>query len=353
MSCPRSFTSLSKLLPLPAPALALLAALSVSGCGGGGGSGPAGGAPPFGSSYPELAVATSAHTGPGLSATYTRPVANEFDPASSTVVVAPNTPGPGEIRVTVSGMPVTGGTEPDFSFEVDTALLNPLTDSPLTGGTLMPTCANCLRTGTVTASDMETVRFIYLDPAAAGFAYTTLGLWSKAAALPAAAGTDIGGAFSLGVVTRGSDLPTSGGASYAGFFVGRCATSDTSIGAPPVGIYAVGANATAQATFGAGGAVAFQTLNTQIRLESGGSLGAAQSASHLNLNASGLPITGTTGNLFTGPVTAGSLTGTISGAFYGRPDTATSVPPEMGGVVSVTNGSGSQTMVGGFALKVQ
>lgn len=350
MSCPRSFTSLSKLLPLPAPALALLAALSVSGCAGGGG-GPGGSAPPFGSGYPTLANATAANTGDGIALAYTSlQASNEFDQASAaTIVVAPNTPSTGRITVSVSGVAVPGGTEPDFTFEVDTAALAVLANSPLTGGSLAPECQDCLTSGTVTADDGRLVSFTYLDPEQAGLTYSTLGLWSKPSDVST---SELGGAFSLGVVTRGNDLPTSGSASYAGFFIGRYATSDTvTVGAPAVGIYAVGANATAQANFGTG-TVAFQTLNTQIRLEGAG-LGPAQAASHLNLNASGLPITGTTGNLFTGPVTTSALTGTISGAFYGRPDTATSVPPEMGGVVSVTNAGGSQTMVGGFALKVQ
>lgn len=338
--------------PFAVLALAFLAVLG--GCAGSGG-GPAGIPPPFGSGYPTLANATSADTGPGISATYTSATANEFVSVPSFVAVEANVPGPGQIKISVRGVPVPGGTEPDFFFVVNTAALTDLANSPLTGGTLSPACASCLRRGTVIAEDGQTVTFLYLSPAAAGFSYSTLGLWSKPSDVSA---LQIGGAFSLGVVTRGSDLPSSGTANYAGFLVGRYATSDTDVGAPTPGIYAVGANASAQVTFGPAGRVSFRTLNTQIRPEGvGGALGAAQTATHLDLNAPPMPISGdATTNAFSGPViTTGGLAGSLGGAFYGRPDTATSVPPEMGGVVSVNKSvvGGTQTMVGGFALKVQ
>jgi hypothetical protein len=349
----RTFCFCDRVARLAAILMTVLAALA--GCAGGGGGGPAGIPPPFGSGYPTLANATSANTGPGISVAYTiAPGSNEIDGVGATVGVAPNAPDPGKITVSVSGVPVTGGTEADFSFEVDTALLSPLPNSPLTGGTLAPSCANCLTTGQVTADDGQDVTFIYLDPDAAGLTYSTLGLWSKPADLSTAAGMEIGGAFSLGVVTRGNDLPTSGTANYSGFFVGRYAISATDPSLPDDGVYAVGANASATVNFSGAGSVGFSTTNTQIRLETGGALGAAQAAPRLDLSATGMAITRTsTTNLFSGTVDsfAGGLTGTISGAFYGRPDTGTSVPPEMGGTVTVTNGSGTESMVGGFALQ--
>jgi hypothetical protein len=199
------------------------------------------------------------------------------------------------------------------------------------------------------------VTFTYLAPAAAGLTYSTLGLWSKPADLASAAGMEIGGAFSLGVLTRGNDLPTSGTASYAGFFVGRYANSVGGPGLPAVGVYAVGANANATVNFSGAGSVGFSTVNTEIRPElGGGALGPAQAAPRLDLSATGMPISRTsTTNLFAGTVSsfAGGLTGTISGAFYGRPDTGTSMPPEMGGTLSVNNPGGTESMVGGFALK--
>jgi hypothetical protein len=338
---------------LAAILMTVLAALA--GCAGGGGGGGLS-EPPFGSGYLTFANATFANTGPGISVAYTiAPGSNEIDGVVAMVGVDPNSPDPGKITVSVSGVPVTGGTEADFSFVVDTAALTTLANSPLTGGTLLPSCADCLTTGTVTADDDQDVTFIYLDPAVAGLTYSTLGLWSKPADLSTAAGMEIGGAFSLGVVTRGNDLPTSGTANYTGFFVGRYAISATGVGLPAVGVYAVGANASATVDFSGAGSVDFSTLNTQIRPDVGGALGLAVDAPRLDLSATGMAITRTsTTNLFSGTVDsfAGDLTGTISGAFYGRPDTGTSVPPEMGGTVTVTNGSGTESMVGGFALKV-
>jgi hypothetical protein len=335
-------------------AFALASTLWLNGCASSGG-GPAGIPPPFGSGYPTLANATSANTRDAISVLYTiAPDSEVIDGAAGTVGVAPNSPDPGKITVSVSGIPVTGGTEPAFSFEVDTALLTTLANSPLTGGALSPQCVNCLIRGQVTANDGQVVTFTYLAPAAAGLTYSTLGLWSKPADLASAVGMEIGGVFSLGVVTRGNDLPTSGTASYSGFFVGRYAISATDVGLPAEGVYALGANASGTVNFSAG-SVGFSTANTQIRLEGvGGALGVAESASRLDLSATGLPITRTsTANLFSGTVdsVAGGLTGTINGAFYGRPDTGSSVPPEMGGTVTVTNGLGTEFMIGGFALK--
>lgn len=330
----------------------LLPVLALAGCAGGGGGGGLS-EPPFGSGYPTFANATSANTGPGISVAYTiAPGSNEIDGVLATVGVVPNSPDPGKITVSVSGVPVTGGTEADFSFVVDTAALTTLENSPLTGGAL--SCADCLTTGRVQADDDQFVTFIYLDPDAAGLTYSTLGLWSKPADRPSAAGMEIGGAFSLGVVTRGNDLPTSGTASYGGFFVGRYAISATGVGLPAVGVYAVGANASASVDFSGAGSVDFSTVNTQIRPDVGGALGAAVDAPRLDLSATGMAITRTsTTNLFSGTVDsfAGGLTGTFSGAFYGRPDTGTSVPPEMGGTLSVSNPGGTESMVGGFALQ--
>jgi hypothetical protein len=334
-------------------AVALAGLVSAGGCGGG--DGTAGGVPPFGSNYPTLANATSANTGPGISVAYTiAPGSNEINSVVATVGVAPNAPGPGKITVNVSGIPVIGGTEPAFSFEVDTTALTTLANSPLTGGTLSPPCANCLTGGQVRANDGQVVTFTYLDPAAAGLTYSTLGLWSKPAHLASAAGMVIGGVVSMGVVTRGNDLPTSGTANHTSFFVGRYAISAAGTGLPAVGIYAVGANANATVNFSAAGTVGFSTTNTQIRLETGGALGTAEAVPRLDLSATGMAITRTsTANLFAGTVNsvAVGLTGTINGAFYGRPNTGTSVPPEMGGTLSVNNPGGTESMVGGFALK--
>lgn len=340
-------------------ALALAGLVSIGGCGGGGSGGTV---VPFGGVYPELASATSANT-TASSASYTiAPASNRLTSVSPSVTVAPNSPSSGQITLNVSDVPLPGGTESAFSMTIDTSLLTPLANSPIGGSTLAPACGDCLVSGQAIASDGQMVRFLYLDPRAPGFTlkYSTLGLWSKPAALPAASGTEIGSVFSLGVMTRGRDLPTSGTAYYSGYFVGRYAISATTVvGLPAPGVYAVGANAQAQVNFSGAGSVSFSTLNTNIALEGpGGALAVPVAEPRLDL-ITGTPLTITrnaTANSFSGTVTTKTpgmgLTGTLTGTFYGRPaSTVPAAPPELGGTLAVGNTGGTQTMIGGFALK--
>ena len=168
-------------------------------------------------------------------------------------------------------------------------------------------------------------------------------------------GTEVGGTFSAGVLTRGIDLPTTGTASYNGFFIGRYATSDTTVTAANItvlpGAYVVGANANAIVDFSGAGAVTFSTLNTTI---SGGGLGPT-AESRLNLTSTAIPITRTsTSNSFVGTLTTSGfgMAGEIKGGFYGPPAGATA-PPELGGALAVVNATSTQTMVGSFGLKKQ
>jgi hypothetical protein len=326
---------------------------TLTGCAGGGGGGGGLSEPPFGGVYPPLATASTTHTGDGVSEAYSlSPDSNQMISTTSDISVAPNSPTAGKITITVSGIPVPRGLEPDFSVTVDPATdLTILANSPLGGSTLSPPCADCLTTGEVTASDGQTVTFIYLDPDSVNLTYSAMGLWSKPSF--ADAGTVVGGAFSIGVLTRGSDLPTTGTATYDGFFVGRYATSDTvTAGAPAPGIYTVGANAHGAVDFSGAGSVIFSTLNTSIVPE--GSVDPPLAAPRLDLLSSPMTITRTDPNSFSGPVTTNGfgMSGTISGAFYGKPATiGTPAPPELGGALAVGNNAGTQNMVGSFALK--
>lgn len=333
--------------------LTLPAVLLVAACGGGTAT-----LEPFGGIYPELAAATAADTTSSSASYAIVPASNQLAPVSTTVAVEPNTPSSGQITLNVGDVPLSVGTEPGFSVTIDTSLLLPLANSPLAA--LAPACSNCLVSGLATASDGRTVRFLYLDPAATAFSlrYSTLGLWSKPAALPAAAGTEIGSVFSLGVMTRGRDLPTSGSANYSGYFVGRYAISATGVGLPTPGVYAVGANARVQVDFSGAGSVTFSTLNTNIALDSGGLLGMPVAEPRLDL-ITGTPMSitrSTTANSFSGTVTTRTpgmgLTGTLTGTFYGKPSsTIPAAPPELGGTLAVGNTGATQTMVGGFALR--
>jgi len=301
-----------------------------------------------------------------------------FDPTTPSLVsvlptVSSSTPSSGSIAITVDAIqlpPPSTAIEPEPGFVVTFNPMdskstlfatNPL-DDPL--NVLPSPCTNCLRTVKATAfvngvASVD-VTFTYLDPTSVSFplTYSALGLWTKPTTVSGSSPwTQVGGAFSAGVITRGLDLPTTGSADYQGYFIGRYATSVAvpadQAGNPAysLGTYIVGANAAASANFTTQ-SVTFSTSNTQIAPESGGF---AFAETRLDLTSTTMPIIGagvSTTNSFGGTVTTSSgLTGPIQGGFYGQPATTKPfAPPEAGGSVSVTNGS-TQSMVGGFALK--
>lgn len=347
--------------------LALSALLMLAGCGGGGGGGgPASTLiPNLTYSYPSsLSSATSADAIGGAIAPYA------LDPATPELVsvlppVFGGSPVAGKLSIDVSSIALpSGGSEPAFVVTLDSTSGSVLANSPLDG----IGCTGCLKTTTAPATYVSgggsagTVTFTYLDPSSASFPlnYSTLGMWTKPSSI-SSVWTEVGGPFSAGVLTRGIDLPTSGTASYNGFFIGRYVTSDTTGAMPPVGIYVVGANAQAQVDFAGLGAVTFSTSNTNISKElSGGALSAPVPESRLDLSTiTPMTITRTiTSNSFNGgPGTLTNAmgmgaTGQIAGSFYGPPASAAPhAPSEMGGAVAVNNSGNTQSMVGSFALK--
>jgi hypothetical protein len=338
---------------------ALLALVALEGCGGGGGGGGGGGTtrvPDPGFSYPtSLMAATTADIGGFSGASTLNRATNTLTSIApglgATLVVTLNTPAAGAYTVTVSGIPLpaTIFPEPPFNFVVSPANPTLAAGSKNVAGS---GCSNCFRTGTVTASDGQTVAFTDLDLTTALFTYSTLGLWSKPSlSLPGT--TDVGGAFSFGVLTRGVDLPTTGTATYNGPMVGRYANGTE--------VFTVGAAATATANFGAAAvgpvgprSVAFSTSGTATT----SALGTiALNQNHLNLTGTfaytpGLNQLNSTSFTSAGTGVAGSvMSGTASAAFYGPPSTTTPfAPPEFGGAFAVTNGT-NQSMVGSFVLK--
>ena len=322
-------------------------AAALAGCGGGGGGGAI---QPDDYPYPTLASAVPADTGNGLHANYTLDdTTKQFIAApAATVSAAVNSPAAEQIKLTVANF---AGDSFNVTLPIATLGSTPLAGSPLPG------CPSCLRAPTVApiASDGKAVSFVYLDPAAAGLQYSTLGLWSKERSSDDPA-TDVfvGGAFSLGVLTRGVDLPTVGTASYAGPFVGRYADGTNT--------YLVGAAASASANFGTR-SVSFATTSTQIARElGGGTLALPAAEARLNLSGTLNYAPGANqlaGTVFTSSVAAGGfgMTGTIQGAFYGPP-ARTATPPapaELGGTLTATNAAigGTRQLNGAFALKRQ
>src|SRR5512135_2087549 len=366
-------------------AAALLGLLTLGGCGGGGGGSP--GTPdsgmPTAFTYPtSLSTATSTDNVEGFMSPYAFNPSTTNPPTPSLVSVLPTvsgtSPSAGTIAITVAAIqlpPPSTSIEPAFvvTFNPADSSSTVLTNSPLD---VLPTlvgvsgpCVGCLKTVTVQATSTTTpapVTFTYLDPTSVSFplTYSALGMWTKptttgTGGAPDANWPEVGGAFSAGVMTRGIDLPTTGSASYSGYFIGRYATSIVPQTGIAAGTYVVGANASATADFGANlgaGAVSFSTSNTQIAPESSSGLGTPIPFSGLNLSSvSPMQITRTlTSNAFAGTaVTSNSaLSGPIQGGFYGQPaTTAPFAPPEAGGSLSV-NGA-NQNMVGSFALKKQ
>jgi hypothetical protein len=357
LSCERRVAQL-------AAALAILGMLA--GCGGGGGGGGGGFiAPGPGFTYPSsLAAATSQDTIQGASGAYSRDgaVMTTIPQGSNQglVTVGLNTPTAGSTTFSVSAI----GVEPGFSFSIN--ITNPpvgfnpdtVAGASRPGVTPAVACTNCFRTGQLAANPSGNVSFTYLDLAAAGLTYSTLGFWERNSVN--AGSTQIGGAFAYGVVTRGVDLPTTGNATYSGPFVGRYAGQAN--GTPAAAVYTVGAAATAQADF-ATRTVGFSTTGS-MRTPLGALPGAAVADPLLNLSgimkysagvngmssalAGGVPASSQTG--------AGSylMSGEVAARFMGPPGaTAPFAPPELAGAVAVKSATGDQSMVGAFALKKQ
>jgi len=351
-----------------------LGLLILGGCGGGGGGGggnPDGIAPVAFVYPPSLAQATPTDNVDGFISPFAlNATTTQLDFVQTAVFSTSSSTGILTIRVGDLSVPPPVGTLVEAGFIVNfdpsdrlqKSTLLPNSDNPLgTLTTLNPVCADCLRTVTLQATRLDgvtptgDVTLTYLDPTLSGLKYSTLGIWSKVATGSPTTWPEVGGAFSAGVLTRGIDLPTTGHATYNGYFIGRYATSVAiTPGVPVGGTYLVGANAQAFADFSATptGGVTFTTSNTQI---SGGGLLAPVAESRLNLTSTLMPIsrTSSTSNSFAGAVGTASTgffpntPGQIVGGFYGPP-TGTTPPPEAGGSLTVSNSN--QSMVGSFAV---
>lgn len=351
--------------------MALLGLLALAGCAGGGGGGAAGNVvPALGYTYPSsLTNATSSNYVGGSMAPYALdPTTPQLDSLTPSVLAA--SPAAGQLTLVISGMSFSGGTEPAFQVTFDsTTTGSALLNSPLDG----IGCSSCLETATAQATYVSsgtsagTVSITYLDPNSPNFplSYSALGIWTMpSGGTISSSWPNIGGAFSAGVLTRGIDLPTTGTATYNGYFIGTYVNSDVSSGIA-TGTYLAGAKANAQVDFsadsGEGAITSFTTSNTYISQElSSGKLATPVPEPNLDLSTTTPMIIQrtVTSNSFHGG--AGTLTnkmgmgtnGDINGAFYGPPaSTAPYAPPEMGGSLGISNSGNTQNMAGSFALK--
>jgi transferrin binding protein len=190
------------------------------------------------------------------------------------------------------------------------------------------------RVDTASVSDgvtRRTVTYIVPDLASTNpykLQFSSLGVWST---------TDIASgqltnaiAFSVGTRTLGTDIPTTGTASYLGSMLGVAVEGSSQ--------YSVAADASALANFGAR-SVAVQTTNS-MRTDLSNS--AASAAPGYNMTGT-LTYPAATNALSGTMTTADGKTGTASGNFYG-PQAS-----ELGMTFKLTSPSGS--LVGGAALK--
>ena len=158
--------------------------------------------------------------------------------------------------------------------------------------------------------------------------FSSLGVWNTADAATGQISNAL--AFSVGTRTLGSDIPTTGTASYYGAMLG-IAVEGTSQ-------YSVSANASALANFGARN-VSMQTTNSVRTDLATGAVGAVPGYDMTGTLTYPAATNGLSGTL----TTADGKTGAATGNFYG-PQAA-----ELGVTFKLTSPSGS--LVGGAALK--
>lgn len=176
-------------------------------------------------------------------------------------------------------------------------------------------------------------KMTFFEPQALGLSYSALGIWEcdNCSGDPVFAG----GYFSMGALTRGSDIPISGTATYQGRLIGTYADGTA--------VYAVRADASATADFTFTSPSVSLTTSDTVVVQKGTT--AQTPRNDLNLTGTLHYIGGTnhlTGDLTT---TGNGMTGPASARFYG-PQAA-----ELGGTFFVKNASNTEQMVGGFALK--
>jgi hypothetical protein len=316
-------------------ALAFSVAL-LAGCGGGGGGGGVQPAPQSpgspnnaSNSTVPLLNANSADLGGPAATVIIRTDGSVF--LNSLGSTGPITREGSNFTFSVSGV----GSEPPFSFTVN--LNDPNFTSRNLPGSSQGNCAgNCVKVGMATNG----VAVQYLDLAASGMEYSTVGLWARPGTQ--AGNSEIGGAAAFGIMTKASDIPTTGTASYNGSFMGIY--GDTALG-----IFNVGAKASATANFGSG-QVSFETTNSFRSATPG------ISASDPSLDLQGTMLMNTLNgnriNSMSGTVETKQpgMAGQMVGQFFGPPSPTSGAPKEMSGVVQVSNGS-TKAMQGAFGMR--
>lgn len=294
-------------------AAAVLAACALTACGGGGGGAtrPSGPLPfplPDGADRDLTTVSTpTTMTVGGVSR-----MDNGAGAYAPTVVFS-NTP---TVRISIPSLGVD-----------DTFAQADVVSTSVLGGVQIPTLR---RTG---GGSARTLTYLVPSTGVSGLRFSSLGVWDRADLTTGIINQMA--AISFGSRTLGSDVPTSGTATYSGFVLGNAIESAGRQ-------FSITALATATADFGAR-SIAFTTGNS-----------AKTDRATLAISADpGYNLTGTLTYAAGSNTLAGTLnsangkTGPATGAFYG-PQAA-----EMGVTWSLTAVGGAQPFVGGAGLKKQ
>jgi hypothetical protein len=149
------------------------------------------------------------------------------------------------------------------------------------------------------------------------------------------------GLSAFGDVTNPASVPSAGTASYSGYAYGW---------------YNSGAAGTPTERFVAPATITvdFTARKVTVNVQNATTHDDAQTAIPVSFNADTLMgLAGTnTANYLTGSVSGGTLSGGISGRYFG-PASATTAPPEMAGTFSLSNATSKATVIGGFVASRQ
>jgi hypothetical protein len=299
------------------------AAIALAGCGGGGGGGgpaPAPAAPAGFTSFSALPKsATTTISGTTLEGSYTAGV-------QGVTSISTLTDGTGNVALTLDAAGTktavtVNGAKSSVSYSA-------------TDGSVQTTLAGLGAPNvSVVYSANKQNALISADYVGLGYSYQTYGIWLTGYGTP----SGNVGAISVGSTTPVASIPTTGTATFTGYAGG--------IYVEPIGVANLtSANLSMTADF-ANRSISFATTNTEMY-----QLNALVNSPNPglilipSLNMTGTLTYSAGTNSFSGPISAGSLTGQAKGQFYGPAAT------EIGGTFAV-KGSGVTTYAGAFGGK--
>ena len=297
----------------------LIAVLSLSACGGGGGGSSASSSSPL-VTFSQVASSSSVSVGNGISneISYTYNVAAEKvtslsnkktgETGAKVVVSHDSSSNLGTLTLTTAG-----GTTISWNTATDTY-----------GALIINNNIGVLTTPNYASGQNYT---LFANPYRLGWDYQTFGTWVTGAG----SGSGKAGNYSIGVVTTGSSIPTSGSATYTGDTGGRYANSAGTD-------YFTTSNLSATANY-ATRSISLSSTSTKVSHD------LINQTTNNNLNFTGTMSYTAANNSLSGTIlTTGGLNGTVKGQFYGP------LANEIGGSFTAT-GAGIELYSGAFGAK--